>query len=82
MLHQYYVLDRYFLYTIYIYMHAIPLTNLLFLEKSDQSSQYSYNASLLCPLPTAQKKGEDPTKYERCFDRENDAKMATYLGYL
>lgn len=56
MLHQYYVLDRYFLYTIYIYMHAIPLTNLLFLEKSDQSPQYSYNASAPSPLPKKKEK--------------------------
>lgn len=35
MLHQYYVLDRYFLYTIYIYiMHAIPFLRSFLRKKS------------------------------------------------
>lgn len=45
MLHQYYVLDRYFLYTIYIYiMHAIPFLR-SFPRKSNQSFS-TYNTSL------------------------------------
>lgn len=66
MLHQYYVLDRYFLYTIYIYiMHAIPFLR-SFPRKSNQSFS-TYNTSLFSLVEDWAKFFPPPPKKKKIY---------------